>query len=305
MVPSRKRVLLTLALLAPVGCSLAVGFGGLEGNPSTDAGEASTTTGSDGSTSGDGFAPGSDANVTGSDSPSGNAYVTAVMADGPLAYFHLDETSGTTVHDSSGNGHDGDAHNLKLGAAGAFAASGTAAHFDGKGYVSIPDSVSGMGTPFDFTQSTPFTLEAWVMIDQQPVKDMTAYTFFSKELRLPDAGGYDGIDFFTEPNIKLQRENDPIATTQVLVMHGLPATATWYYLVGTYDGKQLTVSIDLVPQGTVQSPNALQVVNVPFLLGAEDTSLTEALVGSMDEVAIYRKALSPAQLATHFHAAGR
>ena len=37
---------------------------------------------------------------------------------------------------------------------------------------------------------------------------------------------------------------------------------------------------------------------------SEDTALDSALVGKMDEVAIYAKALTTAQMTAHFHAAG-
>jgi uncharacterized MnhB-related membrane protein len=290
-------------LMAPFGCSVAASFSGLVGPGVEDAGDATSHT--DASGGSDAQGGGGDAMNGGGDATTGPTYASVVLADGPIAYFHLDETSGSTARDASGGGHDGTIlKGVTLGGSGAFAGSGTSAHFDGKSYITIPDSVSGTGTVFDFTQATPFTLEAWVKIDEQPVKNMTAFTFFSKELRLPD-GGYDGIDFFTEPNFKLQRENDPTDTSEVVVPHGLAAIATWYYLVGTFDGKSLTIYVDLVSQGTAQSSTSLPVVNVPFLLGAEDTSMTESLLGSMDEVAIYRKALSASQMAAHFHAAGR
>ncbi len=38
---------------------------------------------------------------------SASAYSSAISADSPLAYYRFDESSGTTAHDSSGNGHDG------------------------------------------------------------------------------------------------------------------------------------------------------------------------------------------------------
>ena len=40
------------------------------------------------------------------DAPS-SVYRAAVLADSPLAYWRLGETSGTVAHDETGNGHDG------------------------------------------------------------------------------------------------------------------------------------------------------------------------------------------------------
>lgn len=62
----------------------------------------------------------------------------AARADPMVALWHMNETSGTTMGDSSGNGNDGTLHSVTLGVAGC---SATAYRFTGKpSYVSVPDS---------------------------------------------------------------------------------------------------------------------------------------------------------------------
>jgi hypothetical protein len=53
-------------------------------------------------------------------------YQDAVMADGPLSYWQLDETSGTVAQDATANDRDGTYANATLGVASPFLGAGTA-----------------------------------------------------------------------------------------------------------------------------------------------------------------------------------
>ncbi len=234
------------------------------------------------------------------------SYSATILADGPLAYFHLDEISGTALMDSSGNKHDATLVNgIALGGGGAFASSGTSVHFNGLGYISIDDSVNSNGTPFDFVGKAQFTLEAWVSIDSQPISANGGFTIFSKEQYLGNSN-YLGYDLYTAPPFAFQREDEPTDETEADSTNGFAALDTWYYLVGTYDGNALTIYIDdVVVASFLGSQTSLPITNAPFLFGSETTTYGSPLVGKMDEVAIYAKALTPAQIAAHFHAAGK
>ena len=238
---------------------------------------------------------------TGGDAPAAD-YGATILADGPLAYFRLDEQTGTTLADSSGNHHDAQlTGGVSLASAGAFAGSGTSVHFDGTGYLSINGSVSVSGTPFDFTGTNAFTLEAWIEIDSVP---SAGYTFFSKEQYIGNSH-YTGIDFFGQPKLLLQREDEPTDETEADAPAGLASTNVWYYVVGVFDGNTITIYVDNVTVAVFSgSQTQIPITTVPFLLGSEDTSFDSALVGKMDEVAIYAKALTTAQMTAHFHAAG-
>jgi hypothetical protein len=284
-------------LAASSGCSLFVSLDGLSDD---DAGQSS----SDASLDGNANDAASDAATSSDADASSSAYASAVLADSPLAYFHLDETTGTTLADSSGHGHDATSSTVLLGQSGAFAGSGTAVHFDGNALIAIPGTVSDAGTPFDFTGTSPFSFEAWVKIDFQLDGGDTAFTFLSKEQDL-GSGKYHGVDFFDDPVIQLQREDDPIESTQASATNPLPDTS-WHYLVGTYDGSTISIYVDNAIVGSqTGSSTMVPVTSVPFLIGAEDVDGDSALVGSMDEVAIYTTALTTTQRAAHFHAAGK
>ena len=77
-----------------------------------------------------------------------SSYRGAVMADAPLAYWHLDETSGTTASDASGGGATGVmSGGITLGAAPTFSApANTAVRFDagGKMTAQVPGTVKAV-----------------------------------------------------------------------------------------------------------------------------------------------------------------
>src|SRR5262249_54513852 len=82
-------------------------------------------------------------------------YSSVVLADNPIGYWRLGETSGPTAFDSSGLGHNGTyTGGVTLGVPGAIVDDpNTAARFNGStGYVAVP------GGPFNMANN--FTLEA-------------------------------------------------------------------------------------------------------------------------------------------------
>jgi hypothetical protein len=293
-------VVAAIALGFLAGCSLVVSLDGLAD------GDASSASLSDASP--DQIAVGADSSSDATSSldagSDASPYATAILADSPLAYFHFDEASGTTLHDSSGHGHDATTATATLGGAGAFAGSGTSAHFDGNAFISIADSVNASGTAFDFAGHAPFTYEAWVKIDRPTNVDAgEEFTFFSKEQYL-GSGNFYGTDFFIVPNFVLQREDDPTDETEVDCPSGI-ADNNWHYLVGTFDGVTSSVYFDNVLIGSHPSGStSLQITNVPSLFGAESTEGNNGMVGSMDEAAIYTTSLTSAQRTAHYQAAG-
>lgn len=87
------------------------------------------------------------------------AYADEVLADSPLGYWKLDETSGTTVADSSGNGRDG----VLTGSPGrsAGAPPGGGFDFDGSSRVNIADDAA-----WDVT--TGLTIETSIFFPATP-----------------------------------------------------------------------------------------------------------------------------------------
>src|SRR5207302_6282189 len=85
------------------------------------------------------------------------SYSATVKSDGPLGYWRLGETSGTTAADASGNGNTGAySGGYSLGVPGAITADNdTGAGFDGStGQVSVPDTAA-------LRLNGAFTIELW------------------------------------------------------------------------------------------------------------------------------------------------
>jgi hypothetical protein len=92
-----------------------------------------------------------------------SAYKSAILADGPLAYWRMGITTGTVIPDETGRGNvlTLQGHPL-LGQSGAIANDDDPAiHFDGaSAYATAKDA-----RPFDFANRHPFTLELWASFD--------------------------------------------------------------------------------------------------------------------------------------------
>ena len=85
------------------------------------------------------------------------SYSALVLADAPAAYWQMDETTGTTMADATGNGNDGHYDGIVLlGQPGPLAADGsTGVGFDGAtGGASVPSSTS--------LQTNWVTIELWI-----------------------------------------------------------------------------------------------------------------------------------------------
>lgn len=93
----------------------------------------------------------------------GSALHDLILADSPVAYWPLNETSGTTATDLSGNGKHGTYSNVTLGASGIDASStDTCADFNGSSsYISVP-SLSSIA----FSSSWAIEIVSWA--DAEP-----------------------------------------------------------------------------------------------------------------------------------------
>jgi len=103
---------------------------------------------------------------------------STLLEDGPIMLLPLDELTGTTAHDITGNGHDGTYHGVTLNG-GSVLGTRPTAHFPGTaslGYVSVPST-----SPIEPTND--FTIEMLVSEDanHQGSSISTLYTRFLSE----------------------------------------------------------------------------------------------------------------------------
>jgi concanavalin A-like lectin/glucanase superfamily protein len=226
-----------------------------------------------------------------SDADAGSSYSETILADLPIAYWRLNETTGTVAHDSSGHGNDATYFMCTLGSPGALLTEAeTAAAFDGTtSYV--------VGPNFRFAGMTSFTVEAWANAASITTTDY--HHILTDETQSGDRQGY---ALFLTDLAELEVERFVDASNQVAF--GPTVTAgMFHHVVGTYDGATLTLYYDGLQVGTVADARIAVGTTDPFYVGAAET--TKFFDGTIGEVAVYDSALSAARVAAHFHASGR
>jgi hypothetical protein len=232
-------------------------------------------------------------------------YPSVVLADAPLAYYRLDETSGTIAHDSSGHRLDGTyGAGVTHGAPGLIVGDGdAAASFSGgawthDGIVEVPPALM-------LEPSQSVSVELWM---RQPVLNPDATI-------LVDYGD-PGPSVMQDPAYGLliyKSAFNVFLWTDVAEGGGpsfgpatQPTTNQVYHVVETFDGQSVRVFVDGVLSATMQVSGTLAFANQRGGLGIGGTTVGGAadvvFGGTLDEVAIYGFALSPAQVLKHFMA---
>jgi hypothetical protein len=224
-----------------------------------------------------------------------------VRWDSPVAYWRLGEASGSTATDSAG-GHDGVyTGTLTYGVGGALPGDpDTAILFDGSsGYVAVPFSAT-------LNPQGPFTAEAWVRPNTIPDSGGTPCPISSAQFNGNRSGWQirerdTGWQFVLYTHNSSSVANDGLANT---AHGGVPSTNSWTHLAGVYDGANTYLYVNGVAYSSSASGyvgNYDDGVNPagPFTIGAR-SSLNNNFAGRVDEAAFYSRALSPAEVMSHY-----
>ncbi|TKJ39209.1 MAG: hypothetical protein CEE38_00185 [Planctomycetes bacterium B3_Pla] len=218
----------------------------------------------------------------------------------PVGHWTLDETSGTTAADSSGNGNDGTLNGDPVWATGIVAG---ALEFDG-----VDDYVD-CGNPAILDPGTgDFTISAWIKGSVDPGTDTL---IFSKggdsgggiryELMLRDNNNGDIKVLVDDDNDKY----DPSSETVGLL------DGAWHHIVGMRrNGTELRVYIDGVEDMGVTTHSESTIPETYDLSGAsqanahiganwhnEDLVVQKFFLGLIDDVRVYDRALSEGEIA--------
>ena len=203
---------------------------------------------------------------------------TSAAPSGLVAAYGFDEGSGTTVTDASGNGNNGTVANTTWSTAGKF---GGALSFNGtSSVVTIPNSAS-------LQLSSGMTLEAWV--DPSTVnaawRDViykandNFYLEATSTASKPDAGLIAGGTYA-----------DAFGTSAL-------AANTWSFLTETYDGTTLRLYVNGTQVASTAHTGAISTSTNPLQIGG-DSIYGQFFAGLIDNVRIYKVALSAAQIQT-------
>jgi hypothetical protein len=285
--------------------SLTISASGAAGASATGA--ASLTV----SGSGDGAAVGAGSasltiSTTGSTGPL-VPYVTAVLADSPSAYWRLGETSGTSAHDTSGNGHDGSYVNIygpstpALGEPGALVGdTDTAVRFP---YGQQKDVRAGFWSGLN---SATFTLEAWVNTTATSLQLVGREGSNLSPYHLT-VGGYG----FAAVNIYNGTGTTAAQAAYDGSCHSYSGATRindgrWHHVVATRDASgTLSIYVDAVLDaqyaGTL-TPDTAGTYGVSIGSDGDNDGTVGTIwgAGTVDEAAVYDHALTADRVATHY-----
>jgi fibronectin type 3 domain-containing protein len=213
--------------------------------------------------------------------PSSTVSVTPSVAgggDGSLqAHWRLDETSGTTASDSSGNARHG---TVAGGAVFSTGVLSNALTFDGANDV--------VTTPLSFNFAS-WTVSLWVRSPTAPSASAVSGPIHSDNLEIN----------WNHPTASVQGS----ATVRVGwnwygASFGPLSGNTWYHLVATYDGENLRtykngalITTNAQPSGPSDAP-----LSTTFTMGRHSTA-SQFFTGSLDDVRVYNRALSLSEVA--------
>lgn len=213
------------------------------------------------------------------------SYSSEVLADSPLVYLTLDDSSGTTAVDSSGNGRNMTSANCTLAQA-TLMPNGTSSYdFNGtSSQISLADAA--------WQRPTAMTVEAWIRPDS---------TTSFKAIAAKDGAG-SGWAFYVLSG-KLSLYCNGGANTGVATL----STGTTYHVAATFDSGTVKLYINGALDQTFTSKTLTQTSGTSLLVGVSTGSNGGAtrtfwFDGREDEFAYYGTALSGARILAHYNA---
>ena len=222
-------------------------------------------------------------------------YRTAVLADSPHAFWRLDETTGTAMSDSSGNGRNATlaAAGQTLGLTGALNENPNRALSLGTGAITANSSTTGPST---------FSVEAWIK---------NTSTTGGRILGFGNAGGSSGsstVDrqLYMAPSGKVYF-GIGFAKTTVASLNNVNNGA-WHHVVGTYTSgtNGMKLYVDGVLQGsataTPQSFTGYWRAAAEQFSGWTGNPTDAYYDGTIDELAVYTTSLSATRVQAHYNA---
>jgi hypothetical protein len=200
---------------------------------------------------------------------------------GLVAAYGFNEGSGALAADASGNGHTGTLAGAAWEAAGKY---GGALSFNGTtAMVTVADAAG-----LDLTSA--FTLEAWVKPDNAPLTDW-------RTILLKENGG--GLAYALYANDAAQRPRVEISAG-LSAPGGAGLPAAWTHVAGTYDGEMLRFHVNGVQASSVPSSATVAASSGALRIGGNSV-WGEWFDGSIDEVRIYSRALTAAEIQADMH----
>ena len=216
-------------------------------------------------------------------------YSSVILGDSPLGYWHLDETSGTSFSDSSGNGKtfNEQGTGMTLGVTGAINSSPSSTAVDMNATDCIKATQSQLGNTF--------TIEFWVMIHST---SGTGYVYSQSgtgsnpAVKVNAAGA--GL-------ISLHPGSSGASIAQTT---NALSTNVWHYVVITHDSSHSHIYVDGTEDTNEVGSNTWGTAGGGNTFwGCNPNGSSAYINGALDEVTYYTSALTSTQVTNHYDAA--
>ena len=246
--------------------------------------------------------------ASGCGAPPADAYAQTVLSDSPLVYYPLDEQSGTTMCDASGNGNDGTyaSSGVGYGVSGPLASDSSETAVSGDGSAS---DLLGAGPGLSgLSGNQSFTLEGWFRA-----------TTTTNEIVVALSGGSIAGMAVWSSHTSCGQGSNPNGSALALDEHGTSNCwdstsdgvnlfdGDWHYLAIVYDSSSDTMTgyVDGASLGSETAALSSFGWSSPTVLpgGWVDNQVNQPFVGDAAEIAVYGTALSTARIDAHYQAA--
>ncbi|GEM_PF-3704299 len=202
-----------------------------------------------------------------------------------VALWHFNETSGSTVSDGSGNGHDGFATGTAI-AGGRFG--------QGRKFLGTGDSINVDRTDFKLAQ---FTVEAWIYIDS--MAGSLNHFIVSNMHSGVDMGFFLDVQPITQQ--VLFTVGSGVGSDYHLFSASTINEKQWYHIAATYDGDSMKIFINGVKDAAAAWTNLSYEVSNTYPLKIGNHNLNpwdppdQFFDGTIDEIRISNIARQPSE----------
>lgn len=229
-----------------------------------------------------------------------SAYRAAVRSSGASHYWRLGEGSGTRLYDDIGD-MPGTTTSLTLGTPGALAGDTDTA------VTSAGGSTPRMTTQDVVPSDAAVTVEAWV--NTTSTRGGRIVGFGDSATGTSSSGGTDRVLYLDASGRANFAIND--GSYRTIFSRAGVNDGQWHHLVGTVDGSGMQLYVDGIRAGRSQAATSPKSYAGYWRIGADQTGgftnrpSDAGLAGSIDDVAVYPKALSQSDVQAHYLASGR
>jgi hypothetical protein len=193
-----------------------------------------------------------------------------------VAHWKFDDGSGTTLFDSSGNGHDGTLMGDPKWVPGKL---GGALEFDGDGdYVDC-------GASSDFEIPVNLSITCWIKVNQFDKTWQAIMTTSDSSWRVHRSSSSNNIAWGTSG----LSPTDLTGTTDV-------STGEWFHIAAVYNGTQKLLYINGNLDASSDSTGNISTSSMPVFIGENSGATNRFWDGLIDDVRIYSRALSETEI---------